>query len=48
MGATTAIGRAAIAVANYGAAEEKGCDLCGYVGAAWGARAKILKNMCKF
>ena len=48
MGASTALGRAAMAVANCGDTEEKGCDLRGCFVAAWGPRANVLKNMCKF
>ena len=47
MDADTALGRAAIAVASCGDAEEKGCDLCGYVVASRDPRSHVLKNICK-
>ena len=46
MDADTALGRAAIAVATCGDAEETGCDLCGYVVASRDPRTHVLKNMC--
>ena len=48
MGASTALGRSAIAVASFGDAEETGRDLCGYVAVARGPRTQVMKNMCKF
>ena len=48
MDASTALGRAAIAVATCGGAEETGCDLFGYVVAARDPRAHVLENMSKF
>ena len=48
MDANTALGRAAIAVATCGGAEETGCDLCGYVVAARDPLTHVLENLRKF
>ena len=46
--ASTALGRAAIAVANCGDAEEIGCVLCGHVVEARDPRTHKIKSLCKF
>ena len=44
---STALGRAAIAVANCGDSEEVGCALCGNVVVARDPRTGKIKSLCK-
>ena len=44
---STALGRAAIAVANCGDAEEIGCALCGHIVEARDPRTNKIKSLCK-